>query len=503
MNAVDFDLDAYLLTLPDRLLDHPEGRRALTELDPMAFALTYLPHHLQDESTSAITFSEFHIALCEQAKGWITPLRSMRQHRDAYIAPRECGKSTWLFLILPMWAAAHGHLRFIAAFADSATQAEQHLATFKHELDANPLLNADFPELCEPARQTRVSRQLAQNRGQIQQSNGFVFMARGIDSANLGMKVGSMRPQVLIMDDIEPDESNYSVHQMEKRLGTVRDAILPLNNFARVVLIGTVTMHGSIVHQLVQSVTRQDQQEVDWITEENFRVHYFPAVLDNGDGTERSIWPEKWPLGQLVAMRGTRTFAKNFMNQPVDQGGAFWSREDIKFGKPDGYGMTILSVDPAVTSKVTSDYTGLAVISRGLGEKSDTLYVRYANHVKLPPQQLRDLVVRILEEVEDIGAVLIETNQGGDAWLQILHGLPVPVRTVHQSSSKAVRAQQVLNFYQRGKVFHTKALPVLEDELVAFPNALHDDTLDATCTGILQLQPRKKQKTSAKQMSYI
>ena len=96
------DIDPILFTIS-------EGRRELTKYDPMLFALTYLPHHLKN-SNDELTLSEFHWDLAEYGKTWINKPTTPKQNRDAFIAPRECGKSTWIFLILPMWAAAHGIL---------------------------------------------------------------------------------------------------------------------------------------------------------------------------------------------------------------------------------------------------------------------------------------------------------------------------------------------------------------------------------------------------------
>jgi hypothetical protein len=268
-----------------KLLDLPEGRRELTKVDPLLFALLYLPHHLKSDATGGeITFSEFHLELIDYATSWTKPLGKMKQFRDAFIAPRESGKSTWLFLLLPLWAAAHGHVRFISAFSDSATQAEQHLATFKRELQTNTLLQQDFPELCVPARGGNVSRIVADNRGQINQANGFVMMARGIDSSVAGMKVGALRPDVIILDDIEPGEAMYSAHLVDKRLSTLQDVILPLNAHARVLVCGTVTMNGSIIHQLVQAA-KGGQAPAEWIKSENITPRYFPAILQDETGT--------------------------------------------------------------------------------------------------------------------------------------------------------------------------------------------------------------------------
>src|SRR6185295_11735443 len=117
------------------------------------------------------------------------------------------------------------HKKFVAAFAHSGPQAEQHLSTFRTELDTNELLRADWPDLCRPKmRQRGVA--VADRDKQTTRANGFTFAARGIDEGVLGMKVESQRPDLLVLDDIEPDESTYSLYQVRKRLGTLLDAVL-------------------------------------------------------------------------------------------------------------------------------------------------------------------------------------------------------------------------------------------------------------------------------------
>jgi hypothetical protein len=152
-----FNLAEYLGQFDPRLLADSEGRRILTRLDPLLFALCYAPHHLRGPETGdAITFSEFHIALAEYARELVKPLgRNPGERRDAWVAPRSAGKSSWLFLLIPLWLAAHGHRKFIAAFASSATQAQDHLMSLKRELENNPILRADYPDLCDPARRPK------------------------------------------------------------------------------------------------------------------------------------------------------------------------------------------------------------------------------------------------------------------------------------------------------------------------------------------------------------
>ncbi len=499
-----FELDRYLDRFsPDALLRSADYRRAVTRVDPLVFALVYLGHHLKSQETGGrITLSGFHLDLIEQAKKWIIPDTEPAQHRDAYVAPRGCGKSTWLFLILPLWAAAHGWRKFIAAFADSTTQAELHLATFKHELDTNTVLRHDYPDLCTPARR-RTGTVQADRAGMLVTKARFIFAARGIDAASLGMKVDEKRPDLLILDDVEPSGSNYSAHQKEKRLATVLDAVLPLNVFARVVLSGTVTMPGSIVHDLVRTVTQPGEPVEEWVTTENWRCHYYPAIItDPNNGTERSIWPEKWPLDYLNSIRHTRSFRLNYMNDPLAAPGDYWTDEDFWFDVPTAITRRILSIDPATTTKTTSDYTGLAVI--GYDPTAGRCAVEYTRGLKLTPAELRAHVLGLLGARPQIRGVLIETNQGGDTWAEILAPLPVQILTVHQTEPKPVRAARVLDYYQSGLVAHDGHQRAFEEQAVIFPRGTNDDVLDAVCSGVNHfLKDRKRPRPQqARQVAY-
>ena len=212
--------------------DNAAFRRMETDNDPLLFALMYLPHHI----TLPVGPSRLSVLLAE----WIDQGGSWGDwpSRDIYISPRGTGKSTWWFTIFPMWAAATKRIKFAAAFADSATQAEGHLTTFRNELERNPLLRHDYPYLCRPAKKN-TGGTVADNRAMLHTKSGFAFAARGIDSGTLGLKVGDQRPDLLILDDIEPGESNYSAYQAAKRLSTIQDVVLPMGSErARTVMVG-------------------------------------------------------------------------------------------------------------------------------------------------------------------------------------------------------------------------------------------------------------------------
>ena len=486
-------------------------RREVTRRDPLAFAVMYLRHHLTSPLTGRITLSRVHVDWADDAKAWMTPPTEPRQNRTATVAPRETGKSTWRFLILPMWAAAHGWVRFAAAFADTDTQAQTHLASFKSELDNNAVLRRDYPDLVNP--KTRGRGTVEADRVSLYHArNSFVFAAAGMDSSNLGLKVGDARPDLLILDDIEPHEARYSAALKAKRLDTLLSAILPLNINAIVVMAGTVTMPGSIMHDIVR-YNRGEHDTLDdgkpdpdgngWVGEERIAAKHYPAIITDKGGHRRSLWPAKWSLAFLESIEGSRSYLKNYANDPLGADGDYWTVDDFHHGQLTAVTRRIISVDPAVTSKVkgvsgakkSSDYTGIAVIA--YEPSTHRAIVERCIQVRLSPDKLRVQLIKIINETR-AGGVLVEVNQGGDLWAELFRGMfhdfPVPIKTVHQSVKKEQRAASVLVHYQRKRVLHLEGadLVALEQQMAAFPNAPHDDMVDAVGSGVAYFLDRKR-----------
>jgi hypothetical protein len=429
--------------------------------------------------------------------------------------------STMWYTLIPIWAAAHGHIKFIATFANGSSQSEMHLQTFRTEAAHNALLRQDFLDMCTAIRKP-TGRTVADNEGMYQSRNGFVWVARGIDVASLGMKVGDRRPDAIVLDDIEKDESRYSPGEVEKRRGTLIDAIMPLNERAKLVLVGTVTRPGSINHQLVKVATKEvdpdseEGRDLVWIRDERITPHYYPPIVDRPDGSRRSMWPEKWSLEYLESIENTRNYQKNFKNNPRADSGDYWSDDDIRYGTLPNVTKTYLFVDPPLTQKTRSDPCGLAVLGyapgtgvrapqmRGTGsgmldalslEESESerptrlsrVIVKDAFEVKLTGTPLKRKILDILQMYPEICAVVLENNAGGDLWLEVMTGLPVKFMTFPSTEPKEVRLARALDFYQKRRVIHAKRLPKLEDQQTAFPRVEHDDVVDAASTGTVRL----------------
>jgi predicted phage terminase large subunit-like protein len=493
-----------------RLLDYSEGRRLLTRNDPLLFAAVYMPHKLKTPASEDITLNQFHLDICEYAKQWIEPLGKPAAHRDVFIAPRSCGKSTWIFHILPIWAAAHSHKKYIVAFSDSEDQAIGWLRNFKMELDSNELLRQDYPDLCDTYKKSESSKAYMDNRNATQRGNGFVFQAKGVDSAILGANIGGTRPEVILFDDIEPPEANYGATELKKRKQTILTTHFYLNLHAIVAFVGTTTMAGSLIDQMRKVGEAWEDFEGDpdtfkgtldpelqWVVNENIVSHYYPAVVVDDEGNESSLWPEVWNLDDWTEIRGTREFAMNMMNKPISGDEGYWTDSDINLDRAE-YGTTVLSIDPAVTTSRRADYSAFAVMSRGADRK---LYLRHVEQIKGDSEALRAKAKELVEKF-GIGIVLVETNQGGGLWQQVFKDIGARVRFLHQKIKKEYRIAQSADFYKAGKVVHTAHFPQLEEQMLAYPNVLHDDLVDSVATAVLYFEKNKGRRVTATQLRY-
>lgn len=473
----DLNSKALEHTIPGR----PNGyRTGLARADPLMFALIYVPHMLRSPETGdEISLSIFHIDLAYSARRWMRRDLGPAEVREGWISCRNIGKSTWLYKILPLWALCFGHRRFALMIAGTGGQAKLHFDGIRRELRENRWLREDFPELCTPAGGGGNTDEMYLAR------SGQALIALGVDQGILGLKVGDMRPDLILLDDVERGAGNYSPAQKTKRLGTIIDDVLPMNVNAVVVWSGTTTMFGSATHELVRAALGEDTAE--WIREQKFVPRYYPAILDYDDGSRESIWWQRWSLEYLESIEGTNYYAKNFANQPMSAEGTFWQKDDFQRWSQMPVFDRVLSIDPAVTSKETSDYTGLAVVGADDARAPMNVVVEYAVGLRLTPAELRALVLKILKGNPTIKTVLLEDNQGKDTWSTILKPLPIGVRLVpyHSSESKPDRYAECHDCYQRGWIYHSRPLPHFENQAMAYPQVQHDDVLDAVSAGIL------------------
>ena len=217
----------------------------------------------------------------------------------------------------------------------------------------------------------------------------------------------------------------------------------------------------------------------------------FPAVKDTDDNLKdkrqigEALWPYKYDkerLSKIKAVIGSRYWNSLYQQRPAPQEGGIIKRAWFRFYKelPAYPDEMIQSWDLAVKDKETSDYVAGQVWMR----KGAQIFLvdRVKEHADFPTQI--QLIRQVSAKHPKAFLKVIEEFAGGTGVIAMLekeiYGL-VPYRP---DRDKVTRLNAVAPMFEAGNVFlpDPSIAPWVGDfieELCSFPNAPHDDEVDA------------------------
>lgn len=235
--------------------------------------------------------------------------------------------------------------------------------------------------------------------------------------------------------------------------------------------------------------------------------------------------PESFIHEIMDKYSGTRLGRQEIDGEILDDiPGALWNREMIDNARvseaPETMERVIVAVDPATSSEEGADEHGIVVV--GLGRDRDGYargYVLEDATTRGSPEDWARTAVRMYRK-HQADKIVAEKNQGGEMVSSILKTVDrsVPVKLVHASRGKAVRAEPISALYEQGRVHHVGRYDLLEDQMCLFSidqvrggNMGSPDRVDALVWGLTEVfdkitaRPRKQpsEKTvRAKEIEY-
>lgn len=516
-------------------------RRELGRKDPGTFAKVYLPHLLvaqndifdkdPDENPDAevlipagteIGFSEFHSDLFGHCN-----TDSSAGLRLGYIAPRGFAKSTAITIVI-LWWAAYKLREFVLWTSETASQVEELMASMIDEVETNPALVQDFPHM-QPKRDARKQTVKWTDRDILMQS-GFRCSARGAQKSTRGLRRGAKRPDVLICDDAEGENTVGDTQFPKVRRWLTRvvgPALAPRGDIIWVnTLIDWTSVTGAMIrgdedwtkkwriqHLQAEWWEAPDGRRVDvaTLTYHEPQAEYHGTPYAGGtdenplDGlVKRLLWPEYWPQERLDAFKaefGALAYSFEMLNKPMSEGDKVFRDPDwLKFASFEGdyifrEGVPrddwinanlltyITAIDPAFGGK---DYA--AVVTVGFFQHD--FFVReawWARGQGIRTEQVEQAVKQaekwgsravIVEAVAAQIMVADETMRKGRVPVIPIH--PGGKSKVDRALPVAVRASQSHVYFESG----IPSLRALVEILRQFPGALADDPVDATVYAI-------------------
>jgi predicted phage terminase large subunit-like protein len=118
--------------------------------------------------------------------------------------------------------------------------------------------------------------------------------------------------------------------------------------------------------------------------------------------------------------------------------------------------------------------------------------VLWSQHQRLDLPGVVKVLTHTLAELNQQGlapdAVLVEDAANGPAVCQLLQRQIPGLIAVRPAGSKVSRAHAVAPLLEAGQLAFQGGNDALITELLGFPNAAHDDLVDAFCQGVIWLQ---------------
>ncbi|MBA4065467.1 MAG: hypothetical protein C0501_17485 [Isosphaera sp.] len=343
----------------------------------LAFCRDYFPRRFR------LPFAEPHLVAVDRIERCTD-----RGGLFACALPRGMGKTT-IAECAALRAVLCGLRKFVVVVSATAALARRRLKQLVRELEANDVLLADFPEACWPLRALeRIhNRARGQTLGGVPTrieltadgvilptvagaaSSGAVVQVFGMEGALRGLNVlgpdgDPLRPDFVILDDVQTRDSAKSVVQTADREAVVTGEVLGLAGpgveLAAVMLCTTI-FPGDLSDRFLDPARRPEWQGVRTRMLESFpdRMDLWDEYAEvrresfrSGDGGRRAdeflaarhedmhrgarvTWPERKRPGEVSALQSAmnlyysdpRGFRAEYQNDPEPAGGPAWAKE--------------------------------------------------------------------------------------------------------------------------------------------------------------------------------
>ena len=322
------------------------------------------------------------------------------------------------------------------------------------ELLENDALTAAYPHLRLPEQKDYREQRAKRTTKDFITLGGLRFTGAGAGQSLRGMKTGSQRPSLIVVDDLENDVNVLTADQRGKLKDWFTKALLnlPGPDGARIIVIGTVLHKDALLKWLLS-----ESQAPFWTQ------RFYRAYQD--DGTP--LWPSAWTAEKLERKRGeigSRAFSSEFMNEPVDEGSTLWKEAWLnanRRSKAANLTRLAVAVDPSTSG--TGDACG--IVAGGLGHDGHGYTLEDRTLQASPAVWARVTLETYWRLKADF--IVAEKNQGGLMVTETLRAalkpgetLP-PVKLVHAARGKVTRAEPIAALDEQGKLHIVGSLPKL------------------------------------------
>ena len=229
-----------------------------------------------------------------------------------------------------------------------------------------------------------------------------------------------------------------------------------------------------------------------------WEIVQLPAIMNEGEENEKSLWPEQWPLEALLNTKASidpRYWNAQYMQNPTSDMSAVIGRKDWKIWEADDpptCEYIIQSWDTAFETSNTADYSacttwGVWYNNEDKGNPNLILLDAFKDRMTFP--ELKTIALKHYKEWTP-DAFIVEKKAAGAPLIQELRRIGIPVQefTPSRGNDKMVRLNAVADLFTSGKVWapDTRWAREVVEELASFPVGEHDDFVDTVSQALLR-----------------
>lgn len=458
-------------------LNDPKIRKEIAKEKFSIFFPLYFGHHMSYE------FAPMHKEIFQICENTDIQL-------GIIMAFRGSAKSTIVSTAFPLWAIlGKQQLKYILILAKTKQQAKQIMRNIKSELEGNVELRTDLGPFKEDGDEWG-SESIEFGK------YGSRITVASIEQSLKGLRHKNYRPQLIITDDIEDNESTKSREMREKTYDKYKRDIVPLGDKGtRILHVGNMLHENALLSRLAREIPEASTKQV---------FKKFPIVDEFGE----PLWSSKFPTkedveNERVKVNDDVAWHLEYLLEVISTQAQIFSRNEIqlydklpaKFRNREGYydeRTIVVGIDLAIKQNDTSDYTVLCpvMVQRNSNGKFE-VYV-------LPELQIQRMDVNeICKSIINLSKVLsiydpsriefISEDVGFQSAIpqfvkSMDSGRGVNIIERKVTTDKEARLRLCKSYFSNQSIYFPRNNPnaqIMIDQLVGFGKERHDDAADA------------------------
>ena len=488
-----------------------------SEFDVARFAIEYFSDDGNPENDENLipkggnydNMSEFHHEFCSMLS---SVAKDEVDEHIAWACPRQHAKTAYGTNIYPVHQAVYRHRTFIIVVSETVTVAGTFIQWGNRQLKFNRKLIEDFGMLLFE----RPSSNEIDNKEEYVTQNGVKVMARGAGGQMRGMRYGSTRPQLMILDDLESEEDVRTKEQRAKILAWFNEEALPAidKSKGKVIYVGTILSFDSLLdiviredkrfrsrrYKAVESYATNSDLWDEWkdiylADDEDASKKARQFYEDNEDkmleGT-KLLWGEYWTYYDFMVLltnMGVKSFTQEYQNEPTDEERQIFKVEQF-FYYDEGQTFSheqfefYAGIDFAM-GKEKGDFSAMVTIAKN--RTTGVCYVVDVFNKRLHPKEFIEVIIDRVRTYQ-YTLIAIEAQMAQEFFADTLGdrlqdlGYPAHTRLVpvKQRTRKELRIEAMSPDVHNGRIRYKKSQTDLIGQYEKYPMVAYDDMVDAT-----------------------